>query len=512
MRRFCIIILTLSAIVFTSKAQQRVDISKTEMEKVLQLYSRTGNAAGMGLFQPSDGSVTTLGGNYGFGDYHRAQEGNAQGGFKFDTERYDTFNDFLAMRGSFTYNYGVEKERIWSDVITPYNSNPFIYGSRVAKDYETHKCVLTFDLYTKPLADLISVGLRLKYEVADISGKRDPRPRTHWLTYTIDPSFLFSIGHHQIGADAGYVFSKEKLENLTTVQSYPNLWYYNMSGLEHCEGSIGSYSGFKRQFVGNSFTAGVQYGYGTKKIDVVVEARVDAKWENVWGDKMHTPGSYQRNIWKARAEMLLKGERIRHALSIEGALNEGSTDEYIQELQTSKDPVTGATTETWVTIYTYHNRFVRSNSDASLCWKTYGIKEDGSSWWQAGARVGYAGINETYYLPTSYFKTSSMNFGLEGMIRAIDINSHRLEIKADAGARMNIASDIRLETTSVYGEEVVLPDFRYYNLNTFNVGGEIRWTFPLRIKNNTLQGYLALGARNIFAQGGKNRFYSEITF
>ncbi|MCF0167544.1 MAG: hypothetical protein HUJ93_02710 [Bacteroidales bacterium] len=494
-------------------AQQQAgrNLGHLEMEKFLQKYSTTGNAAGMGLDQPENGSFTTLGGYYEGGDYHRVQQPGSLSGISFETERFDTFSKTLAMRGSFKYDYGYENDRVWSDVMDPYDSNPFIYGSRVTSRFETQKCAIAFDLYTRPLSDKISLGVKFKYDVADISGKRDPRPRTHYLGYSAAPSFLFIAGNHQFGADAGYVFSKEKLNNLTTVQSYPNLWYYTMSGVEHCDGSIGGYSGFKRQFTGNGFTTGVQYGYRNGAIRYLLEGRVDSQWQTVWGDKKQSPGSYQRNNWNILSDLLIEGDKICHNLIATAILADGGATEYLQELQSTKDPVTGVTTETWETLYTYKNRLVRNKFEAKLSWTTYGIDSEGASRWYAGAFAGYKSFKDEHYLPHSWFSSSSAEGGVNGKFRIFDRKGHQIELAAEAYASFCIESDLQLSVESLYGKEVILPDFRYFNRNIWSATGSARWTFPLRFKKNTLQGYLEAKGGDIFAGAGLSRYSATIT-
>ncbi len=215
------VLLTLAFLAGGALVAQEVpsDFHRLTLEEVFQQFQATDNAAGMGLFQPLSGSRTQIETFYSAGDDHLSQQGSPDYGFDFSTLRYDRFSDKLFMRGSFHYSLDREKERKWSDVIDPWFSIPFIYGNAIAKDYDKHRCGLTLDLYTAPLADWISVGLRTKYDVADISGLRDPRPRTGYLDYQIVPSALATFGVHHVGLDLGYGYSKEKLSGLTTIQS-----------------------------------------------------------------------------------------------------------------------------------------------------------------------------------------------------------------------------------------------------------------------------------------------------
>ena len=262
MRKIAILpLLLLPGMAAFAQEKQPSDFQQKTLQEILQPFARTNNAAGMGLSQPAAGSLTQLGVFTQAGDFHRAQEGVADRGFDFSTLRYDTFNDKLFMKGSFHYTLDRETERKWSDVMDPWLSIPYIYGSAVAKDYISHDCGLTFDLYTAPLWDLVSFGIKTDYNVADISGLRDPRPRTGYLDWQAVPSVLVTFGRSHIGLDFGYGHEKEKLSGLTTIQSYPNLYYYKMSGLEHVDGAISAYSGFKRQFSGGRFLGDLSYAF-----------------------------------------------------------------------------------------------------------------------------------------------------------------------------------------------------------------------------------------------------------
>ena len=308
------------------------DFQRQTLEELLQPFALTNNAAGMGLSQPSAGSRTELGVFREAGDFHLAQQGKADLGFDFSTLRYDTFSDKLFMKGTFHYGLDREKERAWSDVMDPWFSIPYIYGSSVAKDYLRHNAGLGFDLYTAPLWDRVSFGVRTVYDVADISGLRDPRPRTGYLEWQVVPSVLVTFGPHHVGLDAGYGHAKEKLTNLTTIQSYPNLYYYKMSGLDHVDGAIAAYSGFKRQFAGGRVLGDLSYGYSGEAVNLVVSVGAEYRKLDAYGDKKQSPGSYNSFTYKGLADMTLRRSNLFHHFRLEGKYRDGGADEYLQEL------------------------------------------------------------------------------------------------------------------------------------------------------------------------------------
>ena len=476
-------------------AQERPsDFRKLDLESARQQYDATLNAAGMGLAQPSSGSKTELGGSYEAGDWHLAQQGSSDLGLGFSTLRYDSFSDRLFMKGSFSYNYDREYDRPWSDVMDPWFSIPYIYGSSIAKNYDSHDCALTFDLYTAPLNDLVSVGLRTTYEVADISGLRDPRPRTGYLDYQLAPSVLLSFGRHHVGLDLRYGYSKEKLSGLTTIQSYPNLYYYKMSGLDHVDGAIAAYSGFKRQFAGSRFLGDLQYSYDGDGLRALVSGGMEYGRLDSYGDKKQSPGSWNWFLYKGLADLQAESGGMLHHLRLSGEYKDGGADEYLQELTSEKDPETGATTESWVTLYEYTNRYMLGKIDASLEYTLYGGYSADDYVWSAKAGAAYSSFCKEAYLPYSVFAASSLDLSLGGSVRLMQQKGHKLELETTGGFHMALDCRQELQFESLYATEVLIPDAAYYRKNAIGGQGRLTWTFPLNLgKAGLAYGYLRLG-------------------
>ena len=469
------------------------DFHRHTLESAFQQFQATNNAAGMGLFQPISGSQTQIETFYSAGDDHLSQEGSPDYGFDFSTLRYDRFSDKLFMRGSFHYSLDKEKGRKWSDVMDPWFSIPFIYGSSVAKDYDKHQCGLTFDLYTAPLADWISVGIRTKYDVADISGLRDPRPRTGYLNYQAVPSVLASFGPHHVGLDLGYGYSKEKLSGLTTIQSYPNLYYYKMSGLDHVEGAIGAYSGFKRQFYGPRCLADLSYGYAAGKVRALVSGGMEYGRLDAYGDKKGSPGSYNYFLYSAVADLQLRSGSSLHRIHWTGRYKDAGADEFLQELNSEKDPVTGIATETWVTLYDYKNRYMLRQYQMELDYTLFGACTGADYRWSLEAGAGYDAFDKTSYLPSSVFVSERASLHLGGAVRLLDSKGHKVDAEVQATGSMPVRTVLALHTSNDYTREVLEPDAAYYGKQRVGGSGSLTWTFPLNLgKAGMAKGYVRL--------------------
>ena len=470
------------------------DFQKKTIQEILQPFALTNNAAGMGLSQPDAGSVTELGVFSDAGDFHRAQEGNADRGFSFSTLRYDTFSDKLFMKGSFHYDLDREKERKWSDVMDPWLSIPYIYGSSIAKDYSKHDCGLTFDLYTAPLWDVVSFGIKTEYSVADISGLRDPRPRTGYLDWQAIPSVLVTLGRHHIGLDAGYGHSKEKLTGLTTIQSYPNLYYYKMSGLDHVDGAIAAYSGFKRQFSGGRFLGDLSYAFTGDWAKLLVSGGLEYRKLDAYGDKMQSPGNYNCFTYDGLADfILMPGNGLLHRFHLEGKYGDGGANELLQELVSEKDPVTGATTETWQTLYEYKNRYMLRTLDAGFSYKLLATDGYSDYKWSLGVRAGLTGFRKQFYLPYSEFEASGWDGALEGSVLLFAGKGHKVDLAATGGYYKHRDTVLNLHEDNLYTQEVLVPDGEYYSKDYVHGNASLTWQFPLNLgKAGLANGYVRL--------------------
>ena len=463
------------------------------VETTLQQFLATRNAAGMGLYQPSSGSKTQIEGFYSAGDDHLAQQGSPDYGFDFSTLRYDRFSDKLFMRGSFHYCFDREKERPWSDVMDPWFSIPYIYGNSIAKDYDKHRCGLTFDLYTAPLAGVVSVGVRTAYEVADISGLRDPRPRTGYLNWQVIPSVLISVGRHHVGLDLGYGYSKEKLSGLSTIQSYPNLYYYRMSGLDHMEGTVGAYTSFKRQFYGGRFLGDLSYNYVAPGFRALVSGGLEYGQLEAYGDKMQNPGSYNSFLYSAVADIQWQRGSFLHQWHLSGSIKDAGGDEHLQELVTETDPVTKVISQNWVTLYTFKNRYILGQTEAALDYTLFGGLSGTDYRWSVRAGVSYAAFKKECFLPYAEFSSKRLGFSAGGSFRLLEVRGHKLEIDILAQGGLPLKVTQGLLNDNQYTQEVLEADAAYYRKLRVGGSGNLTWTFPLNLgKAGWANGYVRL--------------------
>src|SRR3989339_699175 len=486
--------------------QKFPDFQTRELQGLRQLWNKTENSAGMGFSNVNTGSLTSINKYFSNGDHHRVQEGSANNGLTFSTERYDKFSEKVYVRGSFAFNMNTEEDRGWSDVVNTYNSNPYIYGSSVRGNYESQN----FDLNLKVFSvreNGFNYGFTIDYHVADISRQRDPRSRTYVLDYSIIPSITYSIDNHNyVGINLYYRFDKEKMPGLTTVQTDPNLKYYTFTGMESAIGRIGGYRGFSRQFVSDYIGGALQYNYENKKIKLLLSAGMDAQWQETLGDKKQTPGPYNSFNYRFLSNLLIKQNNLLHNFTLSATIKDGGADEHRQNLISTRDTLTGISTETWVTIYTYKNRFVVKTSDIKASWKTYSQIASGKGFrWSAGLFGGYSHFSNIYYLPKSEIGAGKVFGGAEGSYLLFSRNEYKLEFEGLLKAGFKTDSYMLLASQNEISENILIPDFEYHKRNTAEIFGSLRYIFPMKFsKGAKLTGYAKVYGGNIFATDSNN--------
>ena len=275
-----------------------------------QLWRLTANVAGLGCDYSHDRGCAHFSLLHADGDYTRVQEGDMRNQMEFFTERYQKIAQFLVGYGKFRFDMDRTKNRAWADEMRPYNANPFISGSSVKGRYDAQNFDLTAALSTMPIPLAggtdreMTIGVRLDYQVGDLSRLRDPRSRSQLLDYRLTPAATYTFARSTAGLAAYYERRKEKVPNMTTVQEDPNLVYYLMTGMEQATGTIGGYKGFSREWVNHELGAELSYQYRDARINSLNAATLARGVEDTWGNYKHEPGRYTSYIYKVCDGML----------------------------------------------------------------------------------------------------------------------------------------------------------------------------------------------------------------
>lgn len=504
--------------------------SEYRYDDATQLWRLTENAAGLGLdasTKESDPWSMSSAYNRGYaefsfehqsGNYHRVQEGEQTNRLLFTTERYQKISMILVGYGRFQFDMDHTKDRAWCDVMRPYNSNPFFSGSSVKGAYDTQNFDLTAAVSTIPIPLAggkmdreLTIGMRLDYKVGDLSRLRDPRSRSELLDYQITPAVTFSFGHHTLGLDGHYKRRKEKIPNMTTVQTDPNLMYYLMSGMENANGIVGGYSGFSREWVNHEFGAHLTYGFSSHpslhaphtSFSSLTTIGISRGAEDAWGQYKFEPGKYTSYIYTVASHNRIRSGRMLHNIDLDADFTEAYADEYRQQLIQERDADKGYTSYRYETQIEFKKRYQVKTMNADFHYRfnwldagsgeesvsggspagaseasVPGAKESINTY--AGLRASLQSAKNRHLLPSSELKYTFLDLQLEGGKAFLN---NRLWIDLAGTFHKSCKAGLTLaDPTTVYAQSVLQPDMKYYGADYWQGHGEVKYLFPLTIK------------------------------
>lgn len=338
---------------------------KYEYADATQLWRRTLNPAGLSLDTLTNRGISYFEFSHQQGTHYRVQDGDEQNKLLFTSERYQKIGKYLYGYGRFTFDMGRQFNRSWSDVLRSHHSNPYFSGSSIKGKYDFQNFDLSAALATLPIKNF-TFGARLDYKVGDLSRLKDPRSRTNLADYQLTPAVTYTWNKHSLGLSGYYHRRKEKIPNITTVQTDPNLKYYTFTGMENADGTTGGYSGFEREFVNHEFGGELSYQYKNERIQTLTTLSYAKGNEDVWGDIKYSPGKYHTTTYNLLSMNRIKSGRTEHIIDISINYQTGKADEYRQEKIIEKDPVTGIESSYWNTLLTYDERYTVDLLNANL--------------------------------------------------------------------------------------------------------------------------------------------------
>lgn len=512
MKRY-IILLVITTLLTNISIAQNVDslgaypqLNQRELQIVKQQWVMTDNAAGMVFQNVNKGSYTRLERYLSEGEHHRVQEGSSNKGLRFVSERYDRFNDKVFVRGQFSFSMDKEYDRAWSDVINTYNSNPYYFGSSVRGNYDKQQFDLNLKVYSVAYRGF-NFGLTIDYHVADISRQRDPRTRTYMIDYSIIPSIVYNVSDKsKLGFNIYYRYDKERMPSTSTVQTDPNLKYYNFVGLHNAIGRIGGYRAFSRQFISDYVGTALQYNYIDNGVKLLLSAGYDMQWQDTFGSRQESPGSFNSHNFRFLTNLILENSNVLHNAVLSASFKDAGANEYRQTQVIERDTLTGVTTEYWETTYIYKNRYVVNTANVDFSWKSYFLRPNSKEYkYSIGFDAAYRSFSNIYYLPKSEYKVDKLYAGVNGSVFLYNSKDHRVELEGSLKGGFKLDSKLDLFNENEISENILRPDLDYHNRTTVDLYGSVRYSFPMKfVKKGAMSGFAKIYAGNIFAQDSMN--------
>lgn len=447
------------------------------------------------------------------GSYYLTQDGDACNQLQFVSESFKKIGKYLYGYGKVSFDMGRIFNRSWSDVYRSHNSNPYFSGSAVKGKYDTQNFNLSASLASVELNGF-TYGVKLDYNVGDLSRLKDPRSRANLAEYRIVPSVTYAWGSHVVGIDASYHRRKEKIPSVTTVQTDPNLMYYLFTGMEHAEGATGSYASFERQFVHHEFEGGLTYAYQGKRLKSVNALVIKKGHEDVTGDMKYMPGKYFTSNYEFASRNRIEAGSFIHHVDLELGLEQSYADEYRQRKVTEKNPETGIESSYWETLITYDKRYKVQVVDASLEYKTSYVDEARGSvkaYWGAG--LNYKNVFNEFTLPVSKLEYQYADFTLCGGGAVWKNSRSSLWLSAKLGYLASFKTSLQLaDESSEYAQQVLIPDMDYYEASVWHADAAIEYDFSVMLKGKKAQLFTRLGGEYLYADSGKDQYHLSFAF
>lgn len=497
----------------TIYAQQTASaLGEYRYDDATQLWRLTDNAAGLGIDTTRNRGFAQIGYYHHSGDYTRVQEGTRSNQLRFETERYQKIGKYIYGYGRFDFDYGRVNNRTWCDVRRPYNSNPYFSGSAIMGKYDFQDFNFTAALGSAAIGKW-HFGMRLDYNVGDLSRLRDPRPRSQLLDYKITPAVTYSFGKNTLGLSGNYHRRKEKIDGVKTIQSDATIMYYNMTGLEHALGTVSGYSGYQREWVDHRFGAELTYSYKSDRYNMIAAATIDRGSENILGQYEKEEGKYVDYNYGFSIRNRIKAENLLHEVDFSLGYEQSYADEYTQKFKAENND------EIKTKTYSYEHRLPDGTIEVrdSTITQTYPVSSqyyetllvmkkrfqvkvfntdlhyrlnftDGNRVKSyVGTRFTANSVKNKYILPESSLHYDGYNLSFEG---GTSLLKQRLWIDAGMAMHFNRKADLFLsDPTTDYAQGVLIPDMDYYRANYVQGSLSLTYQFPITIKKKQTMWY-----------------------
>lgn len=488
-------------------AQTGYSAEQIELHKLTNNWLSTNNAAGLGFINFHQHGNSELGYSNEGGNLHRAQEGDGKNGIRFFSERFDKINKNWMSWGSFEFKMNTEENRTWSNVFNTYNSSPYLFGDSIPGRYDQQ----IFDLHAKicrKISEKWSAGISFDYFAGDMSRLRDARTRTFIANYAFAPGAVYKIDDSNlIGATAGFRFEKEKMPSIVTVQNDPEISYYFFLGNENANAVKDAYIGFDRQFVNREYFTELQYNFINKQFNWMSTLGFTSRKQEVLGGERESPGEYTDQNLHFNSKAIIYLNRKLLIVGLKTNYKLGFANEFLQELVTIRDTIKYDVSKNWNTLYVYQKRFSTNSYNADLNISLRNLINNGTDYsWSTGVDGQFYGFSNIYQLPYSAFENQRARFGLNGSVRIFNKNQHRVTLQANGGYAFSVSDNLKLNSiattvpgigsttfekaTSKIATEILQPDMRFYKEEIVDFRADARYSFPIKVKKNTLTGQL----------------------
>lgn len=444
------------------------------------LWCSTTNPSALSFYDyPKTSGSAELSANYMTGGLRRAMDPKEDYSFNFASESYN-YLQYVDLYGSFRFTQQNLKGKIYSENYDPYNGNPYIAGSTLYGDYTKQLFAFKFALSSKTLWKMVRFGIKLDYQVGDLSRFNDPRSRVQLADYTITPGFVLNLTpSDRLGLSASYRFRKEKmLKPVSKSEGIDRYIYCTQKGVsEYAESAL---LFFSRRYIGNYGGGELQYEHNSSRLSLMLHAGANYRFDDVIGERKENPGNYTSLEYYGGFNALWGSESLKQKFTAKFSYNSGHAQECLQEQKTEINEQ-GIPDSFWQTIMK-NVRYRNSDMSANLLWSITKFSS-GQYVWDAGVSLDASWYVSKYIIPTSTFNTAFIEPALTGGAVLFRKSSNEINLSARLGWHQNLLSSLSLnpdldkEHKTRICNNVTLPDYQTLSRSSLAFGLNFNYIF-----------------------------------
>ncbi len=397
-------------------------------------------------------------------NYRLYREGDQLVNTGFRTEGFVKYNKWN-FYGNFNYFSQNEKNIKWTDVMNPYNDNPYSIGDSVGGNYSKEY----FDMEGKGSLSVnnnLTLGFDIKYSNGVGAKRKDPRPENTITSFTISPGLVLELNRFKIGTNFKYAGGKEdiKISDVTN-----NIFYiFHFKGL----GVFSSSSDYDEQFYdSNLLGGGLQFNFEGNKLQNLTEINFHKKWIDIKRGETYPLqiALLERFNTEINSTFIFSPQKQNI-----NRLNIFFTDKHIYGHEPVVEPELESVSYQWSTIAKYTLYWHKENT-YSIKYSFYNLLDKNHINW-GGQLSGSINHSETTYYFVPEFNRQELNIiTLNTKVeKGFQIQKNDIVVKFNGSYQNNIKGSLATVKDeyllSLTNTEMLVHDFNYFDSEIIQLG------------------------------------------
>ncbi len=494
-----VIAVTSTNLLYASNNDSIRQHSSLASEKILHLktvWSGSENAASLQFFDIRQKIGTAyLNYNYEDGDFHLFQNEKTSNEIGFYTNGYVTLNKWK-FYGDFNYLNSRADGINWTDVLKPYDDNPYVLGDSVGGTY--HKEY--FRMRGKgawQVNDRLILGLDIKYKAGVGARRKDPRPKNITTTFDISPALLYSFEKIKLGANFRYVGSKEDVGLSTVTDSIYNFFHFKGLGVFTSSIELDN-----RSNESDLLGGGLQFNYSGSSIGNLTEVNFYRKATDIKRGEsfpLQVVLLEKYNVDVATTFMFSPSGKTINKLKLH------FNDKHIYGHEPVVEPKLEQVSYQWETLAKY-TLYWFDEQEFGIDYSYYKTINANHFNWGATVSTKVVTSQSTYFFVPETNEQSLNYFCFDGSFeKEFQSKFNSLILSINGGYRKGFNSSYEIVKEQTLSETVnkdfVVHDFNYYNSQLIEVGGSFQFGRMINLYKSPVQ---------LFISGEYNRLVTDL--